>query len=46
MGNSLSLPSFGRNNVYPDNDSIEESVHSIGQAATDAARREANKWNR
>lgn len=46
MGNSLSFPSFGRNNVIPDNDSIEKSVQSIGRAATDAARVEANKWHR
>ena len=46
MGNSLGLPSFGSNNVYPDDDGIDESVHVIGQAATNAARREANKWHR
>ena len=46
MGNSLVLPRFGRNNVYSDNDGIEESVQSIGQAATNAARIEANNWHR
>ena len=45
MGNSLSFPSFRRNNVIPD-DSIEESVQSIGRVATNAARVEANKWHR
>ena len=46
MGNSTSLPSFGRNNVYPHNDGIEESVDFIGQAAKNAARIQANKWHK
>ena len=43
MRNALGLPNFERNNVYSYNDGIEESIQSIGQAATNAARIEANK---
>ena len=31
---------------HPDNDSIEEFVHFVRQAATNVARRETNKWHR